>query len=87
MAVQRAAISAEDKKKLSSRKLKRLRKYIKWEPDQTQLQEAYLLLNGKAPYSVPPPKCLSLKDPRVKDGRKWMGPQSVCDKFYSSQLD
>ena len=53
VAAQGAATTAG--KRLSSRARKRLRPYIKWEPDHRQLQNCYLLLNGKAPYSVPVP--------------------------------
>ena len=86
VAAQGAAITAG--KQLSSRARKRLRPYIKWEPDHRQLQNSYLLLNGKAPYSVPEqPVCLSLSDPRVVGAAKWMCPQSDCARFCGSQLD
>ena len=75
-------------KQLSSRALKRLRPYIKWEPDHRQLQNCYLLLNGKALYNVPvQPVCLPLSDPQVVGAAKWLCPQPDCVRYCGSQLD
>ena len=88
VAAQGVAATAGVGKPLSSRALKRLRPYIKWEPDHRQLQHSYLLLNGKAPYNVPTsPVCLPLSDPRMVKGAKWMCPQPNCGRFFGSQLD
>ena len=73
---------------LSSRAKKKARGFIPWNPTADQLGHAHRLLQGSGEYTMPPPLCLSLNDPRMggrPSSQKWRC--ALCTSHYYSQLD